>query len=229
MPTIPITTYEAGDAIVAADANGDFSNFQAYSAILDDENTRTEWCSRYHMDNIGTNFINGNFAQIEDSDSTMVVNSTVFNVVALAPNFRISYLGLAVQPGETMRMHFDVNVVNAVIPQNASRTLTDIDADCYQFRFYYRDSVSGLVFPIGDTSTYSTSNKSDHALVGAGGYPTPVDRIGQRVNHSYCWINTTGAPINIDWIEIRVRLCNLAYLTSVSLKEATFQTFRARH
>lgn len=228
MPTIPITTYEAGDPLVAADVNGDFTNFQAYSAILDDENTRTEWCSRYHMDSIGTNFINANFADIQDSDSTMVVNSTVFSVVALAPNFRISYLGLPLAPGETLRMHFDINVIDATFGQGGA-VLGNIDDDCYQFRFYYRDSVSGLVQPIGDTSTYSTSNKTDHIPAGGGGSPTPVNRIGQRVNHSYCWINTTGATINIDWIEIRVRLCNLAYVTSVSLKEATFQTFRARH
>lgn len=229
MPTIPITTYQAGDPIVAADVNGDFTNFQAYSAILDDDNTRTEWCSRYHMDNIGTNFITANFAQLEDSDTTMVVNTNVFSVVALVPNFRISYLGLPLEPGETMRMHFDVNVVNAVIPNNAPTILTDIDSDCYQFRFYYRDSVSGLVQPIGDTSTYSLSNKTDHTPAGGGGLPSPVNRIGQRVNHSYAWINTTGAPISIDWIEIRVRVVDLAFVTSVSLKEATFQTFRARH
>ena len=115
MPSIPITTYEAGDAMVAADVNGDFTDFQAYSGILDDDNTRTEWCSRFHMDSApgSANFINGNFAQIEDSDTTMVVNSNVFSVVALVPNFRISYLGLAFAPGETMRMHFDVNTIAA--------------------------------------------------------------------------------------------------------------------
>lgn len=215
--------------MAVADANSSFAAFQTASAALDDENTRTEWCSRYHMDNVGTYFINGNFAQIEDSDTTMVVNSNVFNVVALAPNFRISYLGLNLLPGESLRMHFDINVIAATFGQGGD-VLTDINDDCYQFRFYYRDFNSGLINPIGDTSTYSTSNKSDHNPAGSGGgYPTPVNRISQRVNHSYVWMNTTGAPISIDWIEIRVRICNLLYVTSVSLKEATFQTFRVRH
>ncbi len=218
--------------MVAADVNNDFTNFQANSAILDDDNTRTEWCSRFHMESApgSSNFINGDFAQIEDSDTTMVVTSTTFNVVALLPNFRISYLGLPMAPGETIRMHFDVNTIAAVFPGGVSNILTDINSDCYQFRFYYRDSVSGVVAPIGSTSTYSTSNKTDHDPTSTGGgSPTPINRIGQRVNHSYCWLNTTGATINIDWIEIRVRLCDTAFVTSVSLKEATFQTFRARH
>ena len=213
--------------MVAADANNDFTNFQTYSAILDQDNTRTEWCSRSHLGG-GSNFINMGFAQLQDSDTTMVVNSTTFNVVALVPNFRISYLGFQLKPGETLRMHFDINAVNAVYGPGA-QALTNLDSDCYQFRFYYRDFNSGIVSPIGPTSTYSTTNKTDHALVGVGGVPSTVNRIGQRVNHSYAWINTTGAPIAIDWIEIRVRIVDPVFVTSVSIKDATFQTFLARH
>lgn len=227
MPTIPIINYQAGDPMVAADANGDFTNFQAYSAILDQDNTRTEWCSRGHLGG-GSNFINMSFSQITDSDTTMVVNSTTFNVVALAPNFRITYGGFPLKPGETLRMHFDINVVEATYG-NGGTVLPTLDSDCYQFRFYYRDATSGLVNPIGPTSTYSTTNKSDHIPSGGGGSPSPVNRIGQRVNHSYAWINTTGADINIDWLEIRVRVCDLAYVSSISIKEATFQAFFARH
>jgi len=226
MPSIPITNYQAGTAMVAANVNTDFTAIATASAILDDENTRTEWCSRYHMDEVGANFINDTFSSIEDSDTTMVVTTNVFGVVALVPNFRISLLGLAFLPGETMRMHFDVNAV-AAVPAGAN-ILTNINSDCYQFRFFFRDSVSGVTAAIGSTSTYSTGSRSDH-IPASGGSTGGVSRIGQRVNHSYCWINTTGATINIDWIEIRVRLCEVAFLTSVSLKDATFQTFRARH
>jgi len=231
MPTIPITNYEAGETMSSADANNDFTTIQANSAILDDDNTRTEWCSRFHLDQSPTPFINDSFGSVEDFDTTMAVTSTTFSVVALVPNFRITYSGLAFLPGETLRMHFDINAVAAtIISGNATDYLTDINSDCYQFRFFFRDSVTGVTAPIGSTSTYSTTNKTDHNPASTGGgNPNPVNRIGQRVNHSYCWINTTGATINIDWIEIRVRLCELAFLTSVSLKEGTFQTFRARH
>lgn len=217
--------------MVAADANNDFTSIQSSTAILSDDNTRTEWCSRSHLDQSPAPFINDNFGSVEDFDTTMVVTTNVFSVVALAPNFRISYLGLPLLPGEVMRMHFDINVVAAaIVSGNATAVLTDINSDCYQFRFFLRDSVTGLTTPIGSTSTYSTTNKTDHnTTVFGGGTPTPVNRIGQRVNHSYCFINTTGLTINIDWIEIRVRLCEPAFLTSVSLKEGTFQTFRARH
>jgi hypothetical protein len=230
MPTIPITNYEAGETMVAADANNDFTTIQSSTAILDDDNTRTEWCSRSHLDQSPTPIINDSFSAMEDFDTTMVVTTNVFSVVALAPNFRITYGGLAFLPGEVLRMHFDINVVAAaIVSSNATDILTNINSDCYQFRFFFRDSVTGVTAPIGSTSTYSTTTKSDHIPSGAGGNPTTVNRIGQRVNHSYCWINTTGATINIDWIEIRVRLCEVPFLTSVSLKEGTFQTFRARH
>lgn len=215
----------------ASDANNDFTTIQSSTAILDDENTRTEWCSRSHLDQSPTPFINTSFGDIEDFDTTMAVTSTTFSVVALAPNFRITYGGLAFQPGEVLRMHFDINVVAAaIVSGNATDYLNDLNSDCYQFRFFFRDLSTGLTSPIGSTSTYSTTNKTDHDPTSTGGgQPNAVDRIGQRVNHSYCWINTTGATINIDFIEIRVRLCELAFLTSVSLKEGTFQTFRARH
>ena len=231
MPTIPITNYAAGETMVASDANNDFTIIQSSTAILDDDNTRTEWCSRAHLDQGATPIINDSFLSMEDSDSTMVVTTTTFSVVALAPNFRITYSGLAFLPGEVMRMHFDINAVAAaIVSSNATQYLTDINSDCYQFRFYFRDSVTGVTAPIGSTSTYSTTNKTDHDPTSTGGgQPTAVNRIGQRVNHSYCWINTTGATINLDWIEIRVRLCDTAFLTSVSLKEGTFQIFRARH
>ena len=231
MPTIPITNYAAGETMVASDANNDFTTIQSSTAILDDDNTRTEWCSRSHLDQGATPIINDSFSAMEDFDTTMAVTSTTFSVVALAPNFRITYSGLAFLPGEVMRMHFDINAVAAaIVSSNATQYLTDINSDCYQFRFYFRDSVTGVTAPIGSTSTYSTTNKTDHDPTSTGGgQPTAVNRIGQRVNHSYCWINTTNATINIDWIEIRVRLCDTAFLTSVSLKEGTFQTFRARH
>ena len=232
MPTIPITNYEAGETMSSADANTDFTTIQAGSAILDDDNTRTEWCSRFHLDQGATPFINTSFLSMEDFDSTMAVITNVFSVVALVPNFRITFpFGLGFFPGETLRMHFDINAVAAaIVSGNATDYLTDINSDCYQFRFYFRDSVTGVTAPIGSTSTYSTTNKTDHNPTSTGGgQPTAVNRIGQRVNHSYCWINTTGGTINLDWIEIRVRLCELPFLTSVSLKEGTFQVFKARH
>lgn len=215
--------------MVAADANADFSSFQSTSAVLDQDSTRTEWCSRSHL-GTGANFINRGFVDVTDSDSTMTVNSTTFSVVALAPNFRISYLGFPLEIGEVLRMHFDVNVVDSVIA--GGNVLANINSDCYQLRFYYRDFTSGLVFPIGSTSTYSTTNKSNHtpsAGPPGGGSPTSVLRTGQRVNHSYAWINKTNAPINVDWIEVRVRLCDLTFVTSIDIREATFQAFYARH
>lgn len=230
MPTVSIDTYEAGDLINATAINSDFTAIATATNDLDQENTRTEWCSRFHLKKLGTPYINTNFAQVEDSNTIQTINTNVFTQVNLNPAFRIQYFNLPLGPGETMRLHFDINVVDPVIPNNADVTLTDISDDCYQFRFYYRDATSGLINPIGCTSTYSTSNKSDHSSAGSGGgSPTPQNRFCQRVNHSFCWINTSGANIDIDWIEVRCRLVNLAYVTSIGLTEGTFQAFKARH
>jgi len=226
---VSVDTYEGGDAMVAADVNADYAAIAAETAILDDENTRSEWCSRQHISQAGNATFNLNFAQVEDSNTTQVVNSTTFAQVNLVPAFRITYGGLVLQPGEVLRCHFDINAIAATIlsPAGTPGYLANEDSDCYQFRFFFRNFVSGVVAGFGPTATYSTTNKGTTVPPSTG--IQSVDRIGQRCSLHNCFLNATAAAISFDWIEVRARVCDTAYLSSVSIKEGTFQVFRALH
>lgn len=225
---VSVDTYEGGDVMVAADVNADYAAIAAETAVLDDENTRSEWCSREHISQAGNATFNLNFAQVEDSNTTQVINSTTFTQVNLLPAFRITYGGLVLQPGEVLRCHFDINVVAATIlnPSATARFLANDASDCYQFRFYFRNFVSGVVAGFGPTATYSTTNKG---VVNPPQNLEIIERIGQRCSLHNCFMNTTGAAISFDWIEVRARVCDTAYLSSLSIKEGTFQVFRALH
>lgn len=225
---VSVDTYEGGDALIAADANAAYTAIAAETAILDDENTRSEWCSREHISQAGNATFNLNFAQVEDSNTTQVINSTVFAQVNLVPAFRIAYGGLVLQPGEVLRCHFDINVVAATIlnPAATARYLANDASDCYQFRFFFRNFVSGVEAGFGPTATYSTTNKG---VVNPPQTLEIVDRIGQRCSLHNCFLNATGASISFDWIEVRARVCDTTYLSAVSIKDGTFQVFRALH
>jgi hypothetical protein len=226
---VSVDTYEGGDAMVAADVNADYTAIAAETAILDDENTRTEWCSRGHISQAGNATFNLNFAQVEDSNTTQVINTNVFTQVNLVPAFRIAYGGLVLQPGEVLRCHFDINAVAATIlnPAGTPGYLANDDSDCYQFRFFFRNFVSGVESGFGPTATYSTTNKGTTVPPSTG--IQSVNRIGQRCSLHNCFLNATAAAISFDWIEVRARVCDTAYLTSVSIKDGTFQVFRALH
>ncbi len=230
MPTIPITIAEAGDLIDAGTVNADFTQFATDTQDLDEDNTRTEWCSRLHVVNPFANAVfNTSIGLIEDSDSTQVVNWNAFAQVNLVPAFRVTYAGLAIEPGQVYRAHFDVNVIAA---QTAVPNLgLNPDDDCYQFRFYVRDFNSGLIFPIGPTSTYSVSNQWNIAVPSPtlGGGTAPTYRIGQRCNLSLCYINTSNANFSIDYIEARVRIVNLAIVPSITLAQGTMTTMKGNY
>jgi len=225
---VSVDTYEGGNAMVAADVNADYTAIAAETAILDDENTRTEWCSREHISQAGNATFNLNFSQVEDSDTTQVINSTVFTQVNLVPAFRITYSGLVLQPGEVLRCHFDINVIAATIldPAATARFLANDASDCYQFRFFFRNFVSGVEAGFGPTATYSTTNKG---VVNPPQTLEIVDRIGQRCSLHNCFLNATAAAISFDWIEVRARVCDTTYLSAISIKDGTFQVFRALH
>jgi len=228
MPTIPITISEAGDLIDAATVNNDFTQFATYTPDLTEDNTRTEWCSRAHFANPPADAVcNTVIGLIEDSDSTQVVNWNVFAQVNLAPAFRVTYSGLVIEPGQVFRAHFDVNVT-AAQTANLNSTILTTD-DCYQFRFYYRDFTSGLVFPIGPTATYSVSNQWNIAAPAPGYTRTPTLRIGQRCNLQLCYINTSGVNFSLDYIEARVRIVNLANVPSITLAQGTMTTLKGNY
>lgn len=228
MSTIPITINEAGDLISSTVTNSDFASFTSVTQDLAGDNTRTEWCARPHIVNpAGAPVFNGDFAMVEDSNSTQVVNWNAFQQINLVPAFRVTYGALTVEPGQVLRAHLDMNVLAATNAGMNGTILTDDDV--YQFRFYYRDATSGVVAPIGPTASYSLSNQWNIAAPAPGYNRTPTFRIRQRCNLSLCYINTTNANLVIDYIEARVRIANLAVLTSITIGEGDFTVVKGNY
>ena len=228
MSTIPVTINEAGDLINSATTNSNFGVFTSITQDLGGDNTRTEWCARPHIVNpAGAPVFNGDFAMVEDSNSTQVISTNVFQQINLAPAFRVTYGALTVEPGQVLRAHLDINVLAAANVSINSTILTNDDV--YQFRFFFRDATSGVVAPIGPTASYSLSNQWNIVSPAPGYTRTPTFRIRQRCNLSLCYINTTGANLVIDWIEARVRIVNPAVLTSITIGEGDFTVLKGNH
>lgn len=234
MSTIPIKTFEAGDAILAADVNTDFANVQSGTTVLTDDNTRTEWVSRGHIvevpGNRTFNADSNNF--IENSAATQTINTNTWAQVNIGGAFRITYITpLVLQPGQVLRSHFDVNVMAVTLdPALLNTTPPPFNSsDCYQFSFWYQDA-SLQVRQIGCTSTYSTTIRplSPAAPLGVSSM-TNYRRIGQRCNHTLCYINNTGAPVTINWLEVRARIWDTTWIDAVQLRYATWTTFVARY
>jgi hypothetical protein len=233
MSTIPIHTYGAGDPILASEVNADFAAIQTGTAALTDENTRTEWCSRAHIDEFpATRTFNRDFDFIENDAATFNLTSNTWVQIVLGAAFRITYITpIVLEPGQVLRAHFDVNVMsvttdNAVGPQDAPTTNS---TDCYQFSFWIQDG-SLQVKQLGCTSTYSTTIRpiAPAAALGVGSMDE-YQRIGQRCNHTLCYVNNTNANVTINWIEVRGRLWDTAWLDLVTLRYGTFTVFTGRY
>jgi len=233
MPNIPTTTYAAGDTIVAADVNNDFTNVASASTALDDTNTRTEWVSRRHVSASNTPVFNKNFSLVEEAVNTGSVNLTTFQQVLIgAVPFRVTFgTPVVLEPGQVLRAHFDCNVDGTLLPAPPDFELpAPGDADCYQFAFYW--FTGGSAVRVGCLSTYSVYDLTDHVSAGANPFNSQItdrQRKRQRVNHTLCYVNTTNANITVDWIEVRARLLNLSWVSLVTLAQGTLTVFTGRY
>lgn len=239
MSTIPIQNYAAGELISAAGVNADFASIQAGTASLTDENTRTEWCSRAHIDEFpATRVFNRDFDFIENDAGTHTVNTNTWAQVVLGVSFRITYITpIVIEPGQVLRAHFDVNAMT--VTKDAAVTSSSNPAfnstDCYQFSFWYQDD-SLQVRQLGCTSTYSTTIRPVAPAVMPTAYnslsPQTIpdyNRIGQRCNHTLCYINNTNANVTINYIEVRSRLWDTTWLDAVTLRYGTFTVLTGRY
>lgn len=232
MPSIPITTYVAGDPLIAGDLNNDYTNTAISTTDLDGLNTRTEWVSRRHVDTANVLTFNKNFNLIEDSLNTQTINSTVYTQVFLGSAFRVTFgTPVTLAPGQVLRAHFDVNVDNSILPAPPDFQLPfPGNSDCYQFAFFVQDDLLN-VYRLGCRSTYSVYDLTDHVSAGANPFNAQITerkRTRQRVNHTLCYINTTGADLTLNWIEVRARLVDLAWVTAIVINEGTFTVFTGR-
>lgn len=232
MSTVSIDTYAAGDTISASALNTDFTDIQTATGQLDDLNTRTEWCSRRHIDEPNAvKTFNKDFNLIENSANTQVVVSTSFIQVALgATQFRYTPGSpIVLEPGQVLRAHFDVNI-DAVVPDATFDNYVPENEDCYQFAFFYQDA-SLQVNRIGCISSYSITEIPHHdpgtGLVASSA--SARQRYRQRCNLTLCHINTSGVNETFNYIEARVRVVDLAWIDSITLKEGTFTVFTGRY
>ena len=117
MPNVSVPDIAPGDTTSAGGTNTFFTDLQTASATIDGTNTRSEWCSRYHIDQTAaTPTFNTNFAQVVSS-AQQVINSAVFTQVNMGTAFRITPAQpIVLAPGQVLRAHFDTLVTAMVTP-----------------------------------------------------------------------------------------------------------------
>ena len=95
MPTIQNNiTVEPGDATNANEINTNNNNIASATAILDQENTNNEWCSRHHVyyptvSLTDQRVFNSNFL-MDQGTTAQVVNWNNYQVIDLGTPFRHS-------------------------------------------------------------------------------------------------------------------------------------------
>lgn len=230
MPTVSVPDIAPGDTTNAGTTNTFFTDLQTASAAIDGTNTRAEWCSRYHIDQTAaTPTFNTNFAQVVSS-AAQTINSAVFTQVNMGTAFRITPASpIVLQPGQVLRAHFDTLVTSLTHPAPPANGVT-LNNDCYQFQFWYNDGVTTTNFPCISTYSYSiiprTAPAIGAALITASALTKK--RIVQRVNHTMCYINDTANPQTFNWIEVRARVVNVAWITSFDINYGDFNILVGR-
>lgn len=231
MPNVSVPDIAPGDTTSASGTNTFFTDLQTASATIDGTNTRSEWCSRYHIDQTAaTPTFNTNFAQVVSS-AQQVINSAVFTQVNMGTAFRITPAQpIVLAPGQVLRAHFDTLVTAMVTPAPPPANFVTLNNDCYQFQFWYNDGITTTNFPCISTYSYSILPRLDP---GAPGVPLRVSaltkkRTVQRVNHTMCYVNDTAGNLTFNWIEVRARVVNVAWITSFTINQGDFNIMVGR-
>jgi len=225
MATIPTKYVNPGDTIRTAQTNNAYSAIATGTANLDDDNTRQEWCSRYHIDG-ATLVTNTDFYNL-NSTNTMVFNPLNSNYTLInlgGTPMQINFApAIVIAPGEILRAHFDVNIdaVEYATPAAGFLNLA-ADQDLYGFTFYWNIGGGTVQAPWSPDSYYSVTNMT-YQNPGAAFQAQSVtlseraERHRQRCNLSMIYINTTNAPVTISSLEARVRVVNNVSLSSITL------------
>ena len=225
MPNVSVPDIAPGTTTSASSTNTFFTDLQTASAAIDGTNTRAEWCSRQHIDQTAaTPVFNTGFAQVS-STASQTLNAAAWTQINMGTAFRITPASAVVlAPGQVLRLHFDTLVTDYVYPAPpAGGVITN--RDCYQFRFASNLGAFNCV------STYSTSIFPRTVAFEPADFVAKMNttrRKVQRVNHSLCYINDTGAPITYNWFEVQGQLANLTWLTSITINFGQFSMLVGR-
>jgi hypothetical protein len=230
MPNVSVPDIAPGDTTSASGTNTFFTDLQTASATIDGTNTRSEWCSRYHIDQTAaTPTFNTNFAQVVSS-AQQVINSAVFTQVNMGTAFRITPAQpIVLAPGQVLRAHFDTLVTAMVTPAPPANNVT-LNNDCYQFQFWYNDGITTTNFPCISTYSYSIIPRLSPGAQGPAVTASALTkkRTVQRVNHTMCYVNDTAGNITFNWIEVRARVVNVAWITSFTINQGDFNIMVGR-
>ena len=183
--------FEPGEVTKASDVNNAYSGIATAPGSIDQENTRNEWVSHYHISNV-TNITA--YAQGKED----VGNNTTYNsatwvdvdqtpgggaLISLSPNVTLN-------EGDIMRIHANVYIEDI--------SLNDRRTDYYWFRFNSNMSINGAAsadVPLGLQWGYSMTNGDRNEA-----NPYTVDIFEeQREGFSWCHIctNTTELINNV--------------------------------
>lgn len=190
MSKATITHVEPGSTADATQANTDYTEAEIASGLIEGENTRNEWCSTKHMDNVTLPITR--MQNVVDATSVAYANAGFVDLnagaVTLTPNW-------TVQSGEAVRMHFSCHQV--AVTRN---TPAEID---YIFRFYVNGADQ-----YGCEYGYSIASSQQ----------TSANRIKfWKPTFSYLYVNTTGAPVSINSVTVQIK-CPGATPPSVTIE-----------
>jgi hypothetical protein len=244
MPTIQNNLrFSPGDATNANEINSNNNNIAAVSSTIDEENTNNEWCSRYHITYPAISLLdprvfNSNF-NMDSGTNAQGVNWNTYQVINLGTDFRHSAVNpgdFTLQPGETLRLHLDINVLDPqiTIPFPDDNVGTGDGDDTYAFRFFYSTDGGNNYLAFNCESRYSVTILPRDPVTAPWDTILPVNaepfqRWRQRCNHTVCFINTSNSAIAYTNFEARVKIENLAWIPSMTIDDGTFTMMIARN
>jgi len=224
MSTVSVNNWQGGDLLSALDVNTDLNNISTETiGLLNPDNTHTEWATRQHIEASFPKVFNRDH-DLAYSDSTQLVNWNTFTLITLGGVTPMRATGpFVLEPGQVLRVHFDINVNYLQFPTPVPTTGVGAAAqdDVYEFKFQITTPLTTYYGPC--TAAYSASTFPRDAVPAA--YTTAFRneiqthlRKKQRCNMSLVTINTSGANITINNVEAHVRIRDLVWIPSLTLK-----------
>lgn len=231
MSTVSVNSWQGGDLLSALDVNTDLTAIETETiGLLNPDNTHTEWCTRQHIADSLPKVFNRDH-DLAYSNLTQLVNWNTFTLINLGGATPMRATGpFVLEPGQVLRVHFDINVNDLQFPTPVPDTGVGATAqdDCYEFAFqittplstYYgacRAVYSASTFPRDPVpAAYTTAFRNELEL---------HLRKKQRCNMSAVIINTSGANLTINNVEAHVRIRDLVWIPSLTLKNGEISAF----
>lgn len=236
MATIPTKYVNPGDLARPVQTNNAYTAIATGTTSLNDDNTRSEWASRYHFD--GTTLqTNTDFYNLNSTNSMVFnpLNSNYTQINLGGTPMQIAFgPAVVIQPGEVLRAHFDINVDAVTYTEPAAGFLNLANAqDLYAFTMYWNVGGGMVQAPWCPDSYYSVSNMTyiDPGAFYASYSVTAslrAERHRQRCNVSMIYVNTTGAPVTVSALEARVKVNNNVNISSITLKDGILTVMAPR-